>query len=468
MPDQTESQYARQIAVIQQELTELQASRRIVTSPQELEELEREIRQLTDRLAAAILGQKVQVSLDSDEVQEAETNLIKNHPKRLKSEGKKSVTIRTVYGADLTLNVRYYRRHCDRRKKKRCAGLYAGLALLGIFERCTPALTSEISQMVVLLGSFAEAQQILSQQGHTLCEKTLRLIAYRAADRARLAQKTVGWLGHSQENVAGRRVVISSDGGRIRLREKKRGPKTAKKRNRYVGAWREPKLFIIYVVDETGKQDSSFAPLIDGALQDPDTLFAMLTHYLQALEIGSADQILFVSDGAKWIWNRLSRLVDTLQLDSQNVHFLIDFYHAVEHLNKAASLRKDWTAKVRNKWLNKQRKSLHQGGVEQVIEAIQKLCRGRNSKAIRTQLNYFINHRNHMHYALISGKQLPIGSGAIESAIRRVVNLRLKGPSLFWCKPNADAMLMLRAFCKSGRWSLFTSLTLSPSHAFAL
>ena len=319
--------------------------------------------------------------------------------------------------------------------------------------------------MVVLLGSFAEAHQILSERGHGLGEKTLRLIAYRAVERARLAQKTTGYLGHSQESVAGRRVVVSSDGGRIRLREKKRGPKTAKRRNRYKGVWREPKLFIIYVVDETGKQEGNFAPLIDGTLQSPDTLFAMLTHYLQALNIEDADQILFISDGALWIWDRLPALQKTLKLNSQNVHFLIDFYHAVEHLNKVASLRKDWSAKIRKKWLNKQRRTLHKGGVDQVIEAIQKLCRGRNSKAIRTQLNYFIKHRLHMNYAFIAEKQLPIGSGAIESTIRRVVNLRLKGPSLFWSKSSAEAMLMLRAFCKSGRWSSFNSLTFSPDYA---
>ena len=89
MSEQSGSQYARQIATIQQELVEMQASSRIVTSPGELEELEREIRQLTDRLAAAILGQKVQISLDSEEGQEAEQTLTKNHPQRLKSEGKK-------------------------------------------------------------------------------------------------------------------------------------------------------------------------------------------------------------------------------------------------------------------------------------------------------------------------------------------------------------------------------------------
>jgi hypothetical protein len=363
--------------------------------------------------------------------------------------------------------VRYYRRNCDRRKKKRYAGLYPGLVVLGIFERCTPALTSDISQLVVLLGSFAEAQQLLAEQGHHLGEKTLRLIAYRAADRVRLAQKSIGYLGQQRESVAGRRVVISSDGGRIRLREKKRGPKTAKGRNRYKGAWRAPKLFIIYVVDENGQQSRTFAPLIDGALQGPDTLFAMLRHYLHALNIAEADQVLFVSDGAPWIWNRLAALCDTLKLTGQNVHFVLDFYHAVEHLSKVAALHEDWSAKIRKQWLNKQRKALYQGGIDQVIEAIQKLCRGRHSKAIRTELNFFTTHRPHMNYALICGQHLPLGSGAIESAIRRVINLRLKGPSLFWCKPNADAMLLLRAFCKSGRWELFKSLTFSASYALA-
>lgn len=89
MPSQPEKQYARQIASIQEELAQLHSSSRIVTTPEEMEALEREIRVLTDRLAAALLGEKVQASLDSDEMTEAEGKLIENHPKRMKSEGKK-------------------------------------------------------------------------------------------------------------------------------------------------------------------------------------------------------------------------------------------------------------------------------------------------------------------------------------------------------------------------------------------
>jgi hypothetical protein len=73
-----------------------------------------------------------------------------------------------------------------------------------------------------------------------------------------------------------------------------------------------------------------------------------------------------------------------------------------------------------------------------------------------------------MDYGLMAQLNLPMGSGAIESAIRRVVNLRLKGPSIFWCKHNAELVVMLRAFYKAGRWNQFKSMAFSPLYAISL
>ena len=87
-----------------------------------------------------------------------------------------------------------------------------------------------------------------------------------------------------EHDLAGRRVVISCDGGRIRLREPKRGRKSAKGRTRYRGAWREPKVLIVYVVDSTGRQEKSFAPVIDGLLKTPDALFKLLVLISTAME----------------------------------------------------------------------------------------------------------------------------------------------------------------------------------------
>jgi hypothetical protein len=218
---------------------------------------------------------------------------------------------------------------------------------------------------------------------------------------------------------------------------------------------------IVYVVDAEGKREASFAPFIDATLKGPDAVFALLRSYLQRLEITKADQVLFIADGAPWIWKRVPLLVQALGLAVEQVHELLDFYHAVQHLGQVVALRKDWSAKARARWRTQQRRFLLQGQVKQVIAAVQALCRGRHSKAIRTQRNYFIKNQSRMVYAQLIAMKLPIGSGAIESTVRRVVNLRLKGPSIFWCRASAEAILLLRSYYKAGRWNLLKHMATS-------
>jgi hypothetical protein len=316
-----------------------------------------------------------------------------------------------------------------------------------------------VSLLAAMLGSLAEAQDVLATRGVALDTKTIRTIAYRYAARARLVQQVESTV--FEDTVAGRRVVISSDGGRLRLREPKRGLQTQKGRRRYTGAWREPKVLIVYVVNAEGKREASFAPFIDATLKGPDAVFALLRTYLQRLAITQADQVLFIADGAPWIWKRVPILVHTLGLAAEQVHELLDFYHAVHHLGQVAALRKDWSATARTRWRTHQRHLLLQGQVAEVIRAVRDLCRGRNSKAIRTHRQYFIKNQSRMAYAQLMALKLPIGSGAIESTVRRVVNLRLKGPSLFWCRASAEAILLLRSYYKAGRWNMLKRMATS-------
>jgi hypothetical protein len=143
--------------------------------------------------------------------------------------------------------------------------------------------------------------------------------------------------------------------------------------------------------------------------------------------------------------------VQALELAAGHVHELLDFYHAAEHLGKVAALRKDWSVKARSRWRNQQRRLLLRGEVERVIAAVRDICRGRNSKEIRKYRDYLIRNQSRMAYAKLTAMKLPIGSGAIESTVRRVVNLRLKGASLFWCRASAEAILLLRSYYKAGR-----------------
>jgi hypothetical protein len=75
-------------------------------------------------------------------------------------------------------------------------------------------------------------------------------------------------------------------------------------------------------------------------MKGPDAVFMLLTYYLAGIGITAAKQVLFIADGALWIWNRIPDLIVKLGLNPAKVRQIVDWYHAVEHLNTVASLRK--------------------------------------------------------------------------------------------------------------------------------
>ena len=221
--------------------------------------------------------------------------------------------------------------------------------------------------------------------------------------------------------MTGKRVVVSLDGGRVGVRRKKRGPKTKKGRNRFHTDWKEPKLLILYVVGDDGRPSQTWAPIIDGTLRGPEAVFALLLSYARQIGLNAADKVLFIADGAPWIWQRIQRLIAALGLSPTQVLGLIDFY-----------------------------------------TALRELCRGRTAGKIRTHLNYFLKNRHRFAYTTMVGLGLPQGSGAVESAIRRVINLRIKGASIYWLPESVDAILLLRSFYKSGRWNCLQRMAMTP------
>jgi hypothetical protein len=88
---------------------------------------------------------------------------------------------------------------------------------------------------------------------------------------------------------------------------------------------------------------------------------------------------------------------------------------------------------------------------------------GERSKTMVTQRDYLLRayREGRLNYAFIFEKKLPIGSGAIESLIRQVVNLRMKGNSKFWLKDNAEIMLHLRCQWIAGSWDNFCNSILT-------
>ena len=402
-------------------------------SAEEAEQCEEQLRVIADEFFGALLTPVLQRAVRSAAVGDAASALVRHLPRRMRSDGLETVDVRTSRGTTVPVTTPYYREKHARRAKRR-PGLYPALVVLGIYDRCTPKLASDASRAVAMLSSLAEAQAQLRSEGIALDIKTLRSTAYRYAARARAAQQSAacGLL----DRVTGKRVVVSLDGGRVRVRRKKRGPKTKKGRNRFHTDWKEPKLLILYVVGDDGRPSQTWAPIIDGTLRGPQAVFALLLSYARQIGLNAADKVLFIADGAPWIWQRLQRLIAALGLSPTQVLGLIDFYHAAKQLSDAVKLRR-WSATQRTRWLNRTRGLLKRARVDEVITALRELCRGRTAGKIRTHLNYFLKNRHRFAYTTMVGLGLPRGSGAVESAIGRVINLRIKGAHLRRARPAA-------------------------------
>jgi hypothetical protein len=453
---------------IQETNAQLQALRDepLFMSAEELAPREREFKLLADRLQSLHTALQLQQQLASEELRKTERQCADGDGKKMKYYGYREVKICFLGGLEIKLWSRYYARNQARADK--CKGAYFGLLWLGIHDHCSPALASEVAKLAAAMNSLEDAKFQLEQMGVKLPKKQIAEIAYAFSRRARLTQQIQGMgIGGS---LAGKRVVISTDGGRVRIRTNKKGKRTTKGRRRYRTDWREPKLLAIYVVDEDGKIDRSFTPVLDGTLKGPDAVFGLIEQYLSQLGIDAATNVLFIADGAKWIWKRVGAMFKRLGLKPEQCMELVDFYHVVEHLHVLAGLKKkNWSKQQKRGWVTRQTNRLKAGEVTAFTEAVRKFTKGQRGKDWRRERDYLLRNASagRLNYGLAREQHLPIGSGIIESTVRRVLNLRMKGASIFWTKDNAEDMILLRAYYKSGHWQTLENNALTNHYQIA-
>jgi hypothetical protein len=449
-----------QLQLVRDQLDELCRCCPPLTSAADLTAFEQRIQDLTQRLHALVAANAVQAAALSPQSRQDTRHLLTTLARPLKNQGWRAVWLNFAQGPEVVVFLPYYSRS-KALPGKRAKGCFPALLLLGIYDHSSPSLAADLAQLAALMGSFQEARLLLLLRGVCLSVNRLRRIVYHYARRVRLAQQTARPL--QGQSLKGRLVVITTDGGRIRIR-KDRKAKTKKGRKRYSTAWREPKLLMIYTVTAKAgrvQMDKTFAPIIDGTLDGPEALFKLMRYYLEQLKVEEADKVLVVADGARWIWKRVGSLLRGLKVDEKKIHQAVDFYHAMQHLGSLADLAGCFSDKQKKKWLKVQSKRLLSGETAKVLAELEALAAARPSKKMSAELGYFVKHgREHkrMEYAALAKVGLPLGSGAIESAVRRVINLRLKGAGIFWHKPSAQAILLLRCFAKAGRLQELHSL----------
>lgn len=381
-----------------------------------------------------------------------------------------NVTISLLGGTQVVI-VSPYMLHRPKKKRGRKKtkrgksgnGLYPILELLGIRERVTPALASSVARQIAL-GSVSQTQENLADLGVHLDRKRLHSIALAVGRRGLLFRDNVTRAGFGPEKslVQGTTIVIGVDGGRLRTRKRKKGRRKESGHHGFEAEWREPKVLVIYEVDERGHKRKAGYQRYDATMENCDAVFALIAGHLRTIGADKAGQWAFVGDGALWIWERVQKLCEDVGFDKRNLVEIVDFYHAKERLHEFATEVKSWTRGQREKWFRDATKLLHGGRIDALLALCSEHYRGCNSKKRRKLAEYFATNRERMRYHLFRRHGLPMGSGAVESCVRRLVNLRLKGNGIFWTVESAEAVLQLRAQLLSGRWDQFMKEILRP------
>lgn len=200
--------------------------------------------------------------------------------------------------------------------------------------------------------------------------------------------------------------------------------------------------------DEDGKpQRDPASTSFTGAIEEASVFAWRL--YAEAVRRGLfyAKRVIVLGDGAEWVKN-------IAQTHFSMAQFIIDFYHASEHIGALCQALFDRELKRAGDYRDRWTDLLWEGKLETVIDDVEALLpKDSNAKKdARIQIGYFRKNKEYMHYADYRQQGLFIGSGVVEAACKHLVGTRLKQSAMEWTVHGANDIIALRSVVLSNRF----------------
>jgi hypothetical protein len=164
--------------------------------------------------------------------------------------------------------------------------------------------------------------------------------------------------------------------------------------------------------------------------------------------------VVVLGDGAKWIWQEIGPLFGPERTE------IVDYFHASEHVWRVAkALHGDDTPNTKS-WAEGGVHRLWRHGPPALLGWIDAAVASTSDAAavVKRERGYFSTNAQRMRYPEYRRCDLPIGSGAVESSAKHLVQQRMKRAGMRWSDLGARAILDLRCHLLSGR-----SLAHAPS-----
>jgi hypothetical protein len=164
--------------------------------------------------------------------------------------------------------------------------------------------------------------------------------------------------------------------------------------------------------------------------------------------LGRAAKVVFLGDGAAWIWE-LARVNFPMAI------LIVDLYHVLERLHQLCQHlyagQTSWAQRMEDQW----KSLLHQDRIADVISAARRRLLDLGSQpddTLEKQIAYFEHQQSRMLYKTYREQGLFYGSGIIEAGCKVVIGQRLKESGMFWTESGATSILAMRCALKSNRW----------------
>ena len=171
-------------------------------------------------------------------------------------------------------------------------------------------------------------------------------------------------------------------------------------------------------------------------------------------QVDGYEEIVFVSDGAVWIWNLVQKYYP-------NAVQIVDWYHASEYLTPIAEAAFGPNTPQAHEWLTQARTELWEGRIQDVIQSCRSLLAHTAARPfIEKAIHYYDHNEKRMDYARFRQLGYLIGSGTIESACKQIAAVRLKRSGARWTLPGVIATAKARAAWLSKSWD-----SLKPIHS---
>ncbi len=163
--------------------------------------------------------------------------------------------------------------------------------------------------------------------------------------------------------------------------------------------------------------------------------------------------VVVVADGANWIKTEQARHFPQATCILDWAHLWREVSHAIRVAARAKSL----SPQDRDALLSRHQSWLWYGNVDQAVQGLRTLATGlppESRDVLQKAITYLVNQRPWIgSYENWRKQGYPVGSGMIERAVAIVINRRMKKQGMRWKRPNATAMVALRADLLNEDWT---------------